>query len=424
MAYISRELEKSIVDYFSGSQCQGLILAGIVGCGKTTLIRHCLEKLSASYEVFEFTGDDTLFRSHVQQDSQYLHELIRGKTQSRVLVFVDEIQKSEAIFDAVKILFDKGRASFIVSGSNPAYLNFVAKRRLQRRAAFQILYPLSIPELLGVHRFFDYVQSIVKLFEGKELQKIPRIEKTAEIKALIDKYFLVGGLPLSFLNPKPENSLREIQKTFDRGFTPIRENTTELSDTVAVELAQLHAREFTYLNIMNKTRVRHRQVINQVIEGFYDHGYIGCVTPYLFEEQKKTYLKKYFFIDPGLVTYLTGSTNIKSDLGYRIEGLVYSRLLFHLQGVLTKNKGIYFYKHYATTSQGQLRFSKGEVDAIFQAGSQITPIEIKATSQWADVDLAPIEALLRKHQLPYGLILYGGEPRKKNNIYFWPYWML
>jgi predicted AAA+ superfamily ATPase len=424
MAFIQRELEDSIVTYFSQSENQGLILAGIVGSGKTTLINQCLERLSSKYEIFQFTGDDTVFRNQIQGDSMYLHDVIRGKTSGRVFVFIDEVQKSESIFDAIKILFDKGNASFIVSGSNPAFLNSVAKKRLQRRAMFKVLHPLSIPEILGIKELSPHLDFIVRLLAGNPSEKLPRIEKTPKIKAIIEKYICVGGLPLSYLNKQLDDSLSEIQKTFDRGFSPIREDANDITDAVAIELAQLHAKEFTYQHLLNKNRVRQRQVINHAIEALIDHGYIDCVTPYLFCEEKKSYLKKYFFVDPGIVTYLTGFTEIQKELGYKIEGLVYTRLLFHLQRAITKNKGIYFYKHYAIGSHGQLRFSKGEVDAIYRVGTITVPIEIKSSSQWKDIDTKPIESFLEKHKIPYGIVLYGGEPFRKKNVYFWPFWLL
>ena len=149
MVYINRKLETRIIETFEGVQKKGLIVAGVVGCGKTTLITRALEELKDKYQTFVFTGDDALFRNYVREDTAYIHKYIRSKTQERVLVFVDEVQKSEDIFDALKYAFDQSDISFIVSGSNPDYLNTVAKKRLQRRADFIILEPFSLAEILA-----------------------------------------------------------------------------------------------------------------------------------------------------------------------------------------------------------------------------------------------------------------------------------
>jgi predicted AAA+ superfamily ATPase len=417
-------MQQTILNYFMTEENKGLILSGIVGSGKTTLIRSCLEQLKTQFHLFEFTGDDTVFRVNVQADSKYIYQQIRGITDKRILVFVDEVQKSEDIFDSIKYLFDKGNASFIVSGSNPEYLQTVARKRLQRRADFKILFPFSIPEILATESVLQNQKVFSNLLKGILPKKIPQIEITPKMQASIHRYLLVGGLPLAFLNTEEDQSLQEIQKSFDRGFEPIRSEQQNISDSVAVELAKLHSQEFAYANFINKTRISKREVINSVIQALIDHGYVGTVIPYLFDSSRRTYLKKYFYIDPGLVTFLTGDRTIKNNLGYKIEGLVYSRLSYLLQFELTKNKGIYFYKNYKVTSDGSLRFSKGEVDAVYQAGPNVIPIEIKATSNWRDIDIHPIQNLISKHSLPYGLIVYGGEPRKVENIYFWPYWLI
>ncbi len=421
---IEREYKKTLISYFKSDQNKGLILSGIVGCGKTTLIDSCLEVLKSTYAIFKFTGDDTVFRNDIQMDSKYLYEHIRGQTQKRILIFIDEIQKCEDIFDALKFIFDKGNASFIVSGSNPLYLQTVAKKRLQRRADFKILPPLSLPELIKDAENINISDTLDELLSGNFNIDLPQTKLTPKIKFLTKKYLLRGGLPLSYLAPDDSSALLEVQKTFDRGFYLIRSETHSFSDSVAVELSLLHSKEFTYANIINKTRVRNRSLINEVIEALVSHGYLGCVLPFLFEENKRSYLKKYFYIDSGLVTYLSGYKEISRDLGYKVEGIVYSRLLNRLQFQLTKNKGLYFYKNYSLKSDGSLRFSKGEVDAIYQSGELIIPIEIKTNENWTSIDTEPLSNFLEDKKLKFGLVIYGGVPMRKKNIVFWPYWLL
>ncbi len=74
-------------------------------------------------------------------------------------------------------------------------------------------------------------------------------------------------------------------------------------------------------------------------------------------------------------------------------------------------------------SGGGLRFTEGEVDAIFQSGDRIIPIEIKSNDSWQNINTKPLEAMLIQKGLPFGIVFYGGEPHKKGNIYFWPYWL-
>jgi predicted AAA+ superfamily ATPase len=189
---------------------RGLILAGIVGSGKTTLIRACLDQLKNKFQVFEYNGDDTVFRDHVQSDSKYIYQHIRGITDKRVMVFVDEVQKSEAIFDAIKYIFDKGNVSFIVSGSNPQYLQTIAKKRLQRRADFKILFPFSIPEIIATEVAVENQKVFSNLLRGLLPDEIPQISLTLQIQKIITRYLIIGGMPLAHLSGEDDQSIFEI----------------------------------------------------------------------------------------------------------------------------------------------------------------------------------------------------------------------
>lgn len=83
------------------------------------MIQSLLSELKEDFEIFQFSGDDIQFRNSVAKDSRYLLQQILSKTQKKTFVFVDEAQKSESVFDALKIAFDTHKISFVVSGSNP-----------------------------------------------------------------------------------------------------------------------------------------------------------------------------------------------------------------------------------------------------------------------------------------------------------------
>src|SRR3989338_2816993 len=106
MDYLSRELEEPVLEALARPGKSGLIVTGIVGGGKTTLIEAMLQKIVDRYAVFQFSGDDARFRQAVSQDTRYILEYVRSQTQRRALVFVDEVQKSEEVFDAIKVAFD------------------------------------------------------------------------------------------------------------------------------------------------------------------------------------------------------------------------------------------------------------------------------------------------------------------------------
>ncbi len=249
MSYIQRELEDKLTETFRGSDQKGVILAGVVGCGKTTLVNETLKGLKNDYKIFTFSGDDTLFRNAIHEDTAYIFKHIRSQTQGRALVFVDEVQKSEDIFDAVKYCFDQGDISFIISGSNPDYLNTVAKKRLQRRADLLILQPFSLPEILAHRGFIGLKDTALfkdMLFSNEIEDMGIKTDLRPEISQVVKEYIVYGGLPLAYLAQTRDEKLAEIKKVVERGFESLSVGNENVSDAVKIELAMLNSQEFTY----------------------------------------------------------------------------------------------------------------------------------------------------------------------------------
>ena len=115
--FIYRELVETLEKYFLKPKPTGLILSGVVGCGKTTAVNYFLEKARRHFDVFCYTGADLQFRQNVSFDSRFILNEVKAKAKKQIFVFIDEVQKSEEVFDALKIAFDEGRISFLVTGS-------------------------------------------------------------------------------------------------------------------------------------------------------------------------------------------------------------------------------------------------------------------------------------------------------------------
>ncbi len=426
MMYITREFENLILQTFQGPSKKGLILAGIVGCGKTTLVEHCLETLRTKTRVFEFTGDDLQFRSRVADDTKFLFNEVVSQTQEKALIFVDEVQKSEAIFDALKYAFDKGNISFLVTGSNPEYLNTIARKRLQRRAEFMTMLPFSLSELFFHHGFVR--ESLTNSFsflllesKGAEIP-VSNVSLSSEMKQMMKRYLSVGGLPLAFLSP-PEESFIEVRKTVERGFEALLVDARDIREMILIELARVHSREFTYTNLFKKTGLRRREQINKIILQLKGHGYLLSKKPLFFTGSHRSYLTVYSYIDPGIVSYLLGAPNIEEATGPKIEGYVHARLSCLIQKTPLKTELGYF-KPYKVEKGGDIKFFPGEIDFIYQVGKRTIPIEVKATREPQDIDKRLITEIVHKYGFPFGIVLYGGVPflDKEEKLVYWPWW--
>ncbi|MFH1728407.1 MAG: AAA family ATPase [Pseudomonadota bacterium] len=438
MNYILRELDEKVLQTFKISKDKGLILAGIVGCGKTTLILNLLKSLKDQFEIFQYTGDDARFRSAIHEDTTYIYNDIRSKTNKRALVFVDEVQKSENIFDALKYAFDQKNCSFIVSGSNPDYLNTIARKRLQRRADFITLQPFSLPEIFSnigyiTLKDIDYFNGIIS-DPPKNLKNLD-ISIPLALGESFNKYkqealksfFTYGGLPLSHTTSSNKSKIIEIRNTIERGFESSSSNNDDLNDIVRIELAKLNAKEFTYSNIFKKTGLRRRDQINNIIDELINHGYLIRKKPFVENGTRKSYLSTFSYIDSGIVSYLTGNTSLGTTIGSKIEAYVQWRLEHILKESIILKSQIYYYKPYSIDINNKVKFKEGEIDFILTIGDRIIPIEVKSSDNINNIKVPYLEKFIIKNKLPFGIVLYEGLPfwnKNKERIIYWPYWLI
>jgi predicted AAA+ superfamily ATPase len=427
--YIRRQVQDEILNSFNPCKKNGIILSGVVGCGKTTLIENCLKDLKQYFEIFKFTGDDVIFRNNVKQNTKYIHDYISSITQKPVLIFIDEIQKSEEIFDAVKYAFDNMNLSFIVSGSNPDFLNTAAKKRLQRRADLLLLTPFSLPEILSHKKLIklDYLQQFFNILVNKNKINLSNLNLSLnqKIKDIINDYLVFGGLPLVFLSKSKNNKLIEIRKVVERGFESVSSNNDNISDSIKIELAKLHSKEFSYKGLFQKIGIKRRDIVNKTIDELINHAYLIKKKPLLIGEDRKSYLSVFSYIDPGIVTYLTGKTELDGNLGPKVEGIVFSRLK-SLSNLLPLKSSIHYFKPFTVDSNNKVKYIDGEIDFIFKIGERIIPIEVKYNSNINNINTSFLKNFIKKYKIPFGIVLYGGVGfyKKEDKILFWPYWLI
>lgn len=431
--YIKREFQDYIKSAFETRQQFGLILGGIVGCGKTTLIEELLKTHQQAYSIFTYSGDDVKFREAVRNDTNYIFNDIKAHTHKPTLIFVDEVQKCEEVFDALKVAFDKAQAKFIVTGSNPAYLDSEAKKRLQRRAEFMKLMPFSLRELLCHGQYFD-LSSVQKLVEHilwepkaeiaeKEFQIFSDL--TDQLKVEIKNYLTYGGLPLAYLANTEIQKFTEIKKITERGFDAFMHESNNISDKIKLYLADLHSKEFSFHGFFQTTGLRRRDIVNQELIALNNHGYIVSKKPFFPNDTRRSYLTTYSYIDPGIVNYLMSSADIENRKGYLVEGYVHARLTYLAQFHHFPTE-LYYYKDYVHESDEKIKFNGREIDFILKVGKKILPIEVKSRFEINGIDSAFLEAFVHKHKCPYGLLLYGGLPyyHREKKILFFPFWAL
>ena len=429
--YINRELQENLLRFFKPDSPSGLILAGTVGCGKTTLIRYVLKQLESEFRVFSYTGDDLQFRLAVASNTRYLHEQVSAQTTRPALIFIDEVQKSELIFDAVKYAFDHTPASFIISGSNPAFLQTEARKRLQRRADLWHLAPFSLGEILCHEKMVkpEWVRQFQEVLftwqQGRDMT-VP-LDLSDDSKQIIADYLCYGGFPLAYLAQDNDGKLLEIRKIVERGFDLMSVNNETTTDTIKQELARLNSREFAYQGVFQRTGLRRRDQINKVIDALINQGYLLKKKPRLTGEERSSYLNNFCYIDPGIVTYLTGEELLENDTerGFRVEGYLHNRLRQILQLKALKIQ-VNYYKPFTIDANNKVKYGAGEIDFVISIGKRMIPLEAKAGLDRSRIDASLLVQFIRTHNIAFGIVAYGGLPHwdTTNRVLYWPYWFI
>lgn len=430
---ILRSKISQIAESLECKEPAGIILSGVIGSGKTTVASEVCRRLEKTgFDILRFDGDDVQFRAAIRANTRiFVEEIIQSGLQ-RPLIFVDEVQKEPEIFDAIKLAFDKKKASFIVTGSNPAFLHLQAQNRLQRRGTRVNLFPLSIPEIAthkNILANFEMQTFTNLLWETKNplAESLPTLRKPPEMDGLTHLYLIKGGLPLAVKSPSIRRALSQIQLSVERGVTDTFHNTIAVADEVRRHLAFGNSQEFTYQSVHQKIRSTKRNIVDNVLDHLMNHGYIFKKRPYLeeFETSKSTYFANYSWVDPGMVSYFQGNIEPnEQELGFRLEGYIHTRLQEHLERIPLSSQ-IYYHKPFTLKSSADaLTFKPGEIDFIVQIGERIIPIEVKSTMKLADIDTSLMRSYLKKYCRPFGIVLYGGSPHidVEERIIYFPYW--
>ena len=425
MKYIQRQLESEIKEYLEHPSARGVILSGIIGVGKTTLANKIVNDLSNIFQCFTFIGDDLRFRQAIAGDTRYLVKSIRSQTSERALVFIDEIQKTPEILDAIKLAFDEEKISFIVTGSEPQYLLNEARRRLQRRARAFCLYPFSLNEIYTHKNLCEKVDRSLwcRLIKGETPEALLEIKGDwKKIKKDFKSYRSFGTLPLVYQEKTNKEKLYAIANVIDRGYKPIAGLNQRVAEIIITEISRLNNREFTYQTILNKTRLKRREKINAVIDFYSNNGLLLSRLRKLFIDHKQSYHIIYSFVDPGLAFYIhRGNISEDTDNGFDLQSIVHAQIR-NWQNFEPFPISVYYYTPYYQTPSGQVKYKSGSIDFLIVEDSVIIPIEVKSTNNINNINVPVLNDFIQSGRAKYGIVIYQGAPwyDKDSKIYYLP----
>lgn len=304
------------------------VITGIRRCGKSTLLQLFREELKnqgikqSQIQSFNFEEEKNV----KLRDWRALHHAIEEKMLKNQMnyIFLDEIQKVEHFEETINSLFTKENIDIYITGSNAFLLSGELATYLTGRYITIHMLPFSFGEY---REFFSEEENEYRLFTKylnsssfPETIALSRVDNKLSQNYLRDLYDTIVNKDISM-----RYDIRN-HNEFERVFKFILSNIG--SPTSARNIANALA---------SSSRITHQTVINY-LEYMSESYLVYPVSRYDVKGKKLLTTKdKYYTVDLGLRQLLLPTT-LESDIGHRLENIVYLELLKRNEGEIMIGK--------------------------------------------------------------------------------------
>lgn len=201
-----RELLKQVQTYFYSNEA--VLITGMRRTGKTTLLENIFSKIDSKNKLF-LDFENPINRKYFEEENyekiKSSLEILGLDFESKVYIFLDEIQFLRNISSVIKYFVDTWKVKFFMTGSTNFYSRKQFDESLAGRKVIFELYPLTFREFLN--------------FKGKKIN-IPS-QSTSVSKPIFDmlanyydEYYLFGGFPEVVLKKTIEEKKKSIEDIF------------------------------------------------------------------------------------------------------------------------------------------------------------------------------------------------------------------
>ncbi len=283
-----------------------LIISGIRRCGKSTLMKQMIERLSDQYFFLNF--DTAKLYTFDAADFELLDELISEANCK--LLFFDEIQIVDGWELYVRQKLDEG-FKVVVTGSNASLLSRELGTKLTGRHLTKELFPFSFHEFCA----FKALES-----------------DAATLMQYMDK----GGFPAYLKNENPDLHSALLDDIIYRDVA-VRYNIRDVQSLkhLLLFMATNIGNLISATKLKNLLGIKSTATVLEYI-GYFERSYLIQLIPKFSFSYKVQVVnpRKIYFIDNGLQNTITSSFN--KDNGRRLENLVFWELR-------RQQKEIYYY---------------------------------------------------------------------------------
>jgi hypothetical protein len=318
-------------------------------------------------------------------------------------VVIDEVQHSPRLLSAVKMAVDedRGRVRFVLSGS----ANLLLMRRISETLAGRAVYFTLLPMTMGEIYEKPSSDILARILDGY----IPRDERIKVSMADPFQAIVKGFLPPLIHFKKPESAAM-----WWEGYiaTYLERDLREISHIESL---------VDFRRVMAALALRSGQMLNQTeiardtgISQSTVHRYINllettCLAlrhPAFSVNRTKRLIKapKFYWIDSGLASYLSGFHDHESLKDSREAGASFETFILHHIKVLSEMMIPRARVYYWRTVTGR------EVDFVIEHGRRLLAIEVKLATSPRYADVEGLRLFLREYpETALGVLVYNGD---------------
>lgn len=390
MSYLKRDAAASaryLLEHFPA-----VVVLGARQVGKSTLIRQVLPDAA----FFDLERDSDFRR--VNDDPQLLLQEV-----DRPIIF-DEAQLSPELFRALRVVIDEQRdqaGQFLLSGSSSPHLLQMISETLAGRVAIVELDPFSWNEVLEK----DENDLVSALADTEVLTNLDASISKKELLSLC----LHGGYPEPVIKQSNKKFYRLWMENYLRTYVErdVRALFPQLNLDAYKRFIQMLA--FSSGEMINASNFSRSLDVSQptikhyldIVEGTFLWRKIPSYRKNITKRIVK--MPKGYLRDTGLISYLlriNNANDLKShpQFGRIWESFVTEQIIRHFKNKIERISYYYYRTH-----------NQAEIDLILETDAGLIPIEIKAGSVTRRKQLVALEAFVKEHKCPFGVVVNNGD---------------
>ncbi len=428
---LKRDVELKINNWLENDD-RALLVYGVRQCGKTYIIRKCLENSKYDFVEFNLVNDREVLR--ILRDTSNLDELFlklslysnKKMTPYKTVIFFDEIQEYKEILTKVKFFADYKKYKVVLSGSLLGVeLNNISSAPVGYLNSIK-MYPLSFKEFLQVFNVSEQIIDILKKAYDKRQAVDEVIHK--RMMSLFNLYLIIGGMPSAVAKYQESQNIddimsihKEIIKTYKIDFTKYENDDKKLIisniyDLIPSEINDCNKR-FNIADIDKK--LRYERISDSFI-WLYKSGVClptfnvtDIKTPLKINEKHS--LMKVFVSDVGMLTTIYGKgckLKLMSNDKDINKGAIYENIV--AQELACKDIDLYYYNNKKL----------GEIDFLYEDNDGIVMIEVKSGKNYLRHCAVNKALSLYKDRISKAIVFSVDNLKQDNDVLYLPLYML